>query len=58
MHTLTFIRPDSGEKVRLRCVPTATAIALVANRVAEFNDPQVQEKVEHLIESIAGGEEE
>jgi hypothetical protein len=54
MHTLTFKRPGTGERVKLFHVETGTAISLVANGVAKFADRQTQRQVQSMIQSISG----
>lgn len=51
MHTLTVKRGD--EQIKLRNVPTTTAIQLVSAGVAKFVDRRTQREVQSMIEFLS-----
>jgi hypothetical protein len=52
MHTLTCKR--GGEQIRLRNVPTTTALQLVSAGVARFADHRTQKEVQTMIQALSG----
>jgi hypothetical protein len=53
-HNLVVTRPVCGERVRLRSVPTKTAINLALSGVARFEDQSVQREIDDIRQVFAG----